>query len=216
MQKAIREEVAGILKQATALFRKKDFDALSLLSNTIIHTASIYQDEISISTATAIYALAKVGQRCSSQQMLHEKLAKLLDAVKLSVNAKISVNADTANFATNSTANAIVNTNAADDVNNTALNSNNDSMVILALKNLLAEIKKIDEKLNLYADEVLTKARLKKATAMHEHGVSLGKTAELLNVSRWDLANYSGKTISKDELPFTAKEKLLLTRRIFK
>jgi hypothetical protein len=42
-------------------------------------------------------------------------------------------------------------------------------------------------------DDVFKKARINKASKIYEHGLSMGKTAELLGISLWDLAEYTGQ-----------------------
>ncbi len=39
--------------------------------------------------------------------------------------------------------------------------------------------------------EVLVKASINKASRLHEHGISLGKTANLLGITQWELAEYA-------------------------
>lgn len=63
-----------------------------------------------------------------------------------------------------------------------------------ALKGVLAEIERLDGKLHLYIDEVLQKARLKKGSKLHEHGISIARAAEMLGISQWELMSYVGKT----------------------
>lgn len=43
--------------------------------------------------------------------------------------------------------------------------------------------------------EVLTKAAINKASRLYEHGLSLGKTANLLGVTQWDISEYAGQRI---------------------
>ncbi|MBI4918386.1 hypothetical protein HY837_00520 [archaeon] len=62
------------------------------------------------------------------------------------------------------------------------------------LQGLMRYIEKIDDQLKLYIEEVMDKAKIKKASKLHEHGLSIGRTAEILGISQWDLLNYVGKT----------------------
>ncbi len=62
------------------------------------------------------------------------------------------------------------------------------------LQSVMRFIEKIDDKLKLYIEEVMDKAKIKKASKLHEHGLSIGRTAEILGISQWDLLNYIGKT----------------------
>lgn len=49
-----------------------------------------------------------------------------------------------------------------------------------------------------YIQEVLLKASINKASRIYEHGISLGKTAQLLGVTQWELSEYAGQKKSDD------------------
>lgn len=44
-----------------------------------------------------------------------------------------------------------------------------------------------------YIQEVMRKASINKASKIYEHGLSLGKTAKLLGITQWELAEYTGQ-----------------------
>jgi hypothetical protein len=44
-----------------------------------------------------------------------------------------------------------------------------------------------------YIQEVLRKAAINKASRIYEHGISMGRTAKLLGISQWELAEYAGQ-----------------------
>lgn len=44
-----------------------------------------------------------------------------------------------------------------------------------------------------YVQEVLRKASINKASRIYEHGISLGKTAQLLGISPWELTEYASQ-----------------------
>lgn len=51
-----------------------------------------------------------------------------------------------------------------------------------------------------YIQEVMKKSSINKAAKIHEHGLSIGKTAHLLGVSQWELSEYAGqKTDTRKE-----------------
>jgi len=84
------------------------------------------------------------------------------------------------------------------------------------LKNLFNNIEKFDHKLSLYIQEVIVKAKIKKGSAMFEHGISLARVADLLGISRWDLMNYVGKTTVFDTIQVTnIRQRLNFTRKLF-
>ncbi len=55
---------------------------------------------------------------------------------------------------------------------------------------------KVSGKLKNYVEDVFRKAKINKASKMHEHGISMERTAKLLGVTLYELASYSGQ---KDE-----------------
>ena len=42
--------------------------------------------------------------------------------------------------------------------------------------------------------EVFRLAKINKASRIYEHGISMGKTAEILGISQWELSDYAGRT----------------------
>ncbi len=55
-------------------------------------------------------------------------------------------------------------------------------------------INKISGKLRKYIEEVFRQAEINKASRIHEHGLSMEQTANLLGVTMYELAEYVGKT----------------------
>ena len=47
--------------------------------------------------------------------------------------------------------------------------------------------------LKAYIQEVLRKASINKGAKLYEHGLSLGKTSELLGITKWELAEYTSQ-----------------------
>lgn len=62
-------------------------------------------------------------------------------------------------------------------------------------------IGKISGKLKKYVQDVFTKAKINKASRIYEHGISMEKTAKLLGVSMYDLADYVGESGNVPEIP---------------
>lgn len=97
-----------------------------------------------------------------------------------------------------------------------ALEQDDDNAYRSIIKNLLREIGEYDAQLKLYIQEVIEKARIKKASKLHEHGISIARTAELLGLSQWELQNYIGKMIT--EIPqdgIRIMERLRRARELF-
>lgn len=88
-----------------------------------------------------------------------------------------------------------------------------------AIRNLFSVINRLDPKLSRYIKEVIEKAKINKASRIHEHGISTERTAELLGISQWELMDYVGKTgISDTSYSITknVKDRLKITRSLFK
>ncbi len=85
-------------------------------------------------------------------------------------------------------------------------------------KKVLEFISRLDSKLGIYIEEVVEKARIKKGSKLYEHGLSSGRAAELLGISKWELMSYIGKTKIPDieENPVSVKSRLNFAREIFK
>ena len=63
-----------------------------------------------------------------------------------------------------------------------------------AISAIFSEISKIDSQINLYIQEVISQAQIKKGSKLCEHGISCAKSAAILGISQWDLMGYLGKT----------------------
>ena len=61
------------------------------------------------------------------------------------------------------------------------------------LKKTKNEITNLSISLKPYIHEVLRKASINKASKIHEHGISLGQTANLLGITQWELSEYVGR-----------------------
>jgi len=55
-------------------------------------------------------------------------------------------------------------------------------------------INKLSGDLKNYIKQVFRRAKINKASRIYEHGISMEKTAKILGISIWELAEYSGKT----------------------
>jgi len=86
-----------------------------------------------------------------------------------------------------------------------------------AIKNLFSTINQLDSKLALYIQEVVEKSKIKKGTSLYEHGISIARVCELLDICNWELMDYVGKTqISDSEKDITsALSRLKLTKKMF-
>lgn len=86
------------------------------------------------------------------------------------------------------------------------------------LERMRKKIEGLSGNLKRYIQDVFAKASINKASKIYEHGISMEKTAKLLGISMWDLANYAGqKGFGKDDFGKTVnvKERLKIAQRMF-
>ncbi len=87
------------------------------------------------------------------------------------------------------------------------------------LKNILRHLTRTEKKLREYVKDVFQKAKVSKASRLHEHGISLGRTADLLGVSEFELMEYVGKTYIADMpegVTLSGRERLKIARKLFR
>jgi len=86
------------------------------------------------------------------------------------------------------------------------------------IKAMLDMINTIDDQLSRYMQHIITEAEIKKGSKVYEHGISLGKTAEMFGLSQWELMKYVGKTrmseYMEDIIPI--EQRLQFARGLFK
>ena len=68
------------------------------------------------------------------------------------------------------------------------------------MRKLFRMVSSRDEKINLYVSDVLRHARIKHGSNVCEHGMSCAKSAQLLDVSQWELMQYLGKTTHSEQM----------------
>ncbi len=85
------------------------------------------------------------------------------------------------------------------------------------MRQLYSLIEQKDSKLNLYATDVLHHAQIRKGCKVCEHGMSCAKSAELMNISQWDLLQYIGKTTHGDAFGegHDVRSRMGFVRRLF-
>lgn len=104
---------------------------------------------------------------------------------------------------------------AADAKNN--LESERVDAYRKTIRKLFDFISTIDTKLKLYIEEVINQAEIKKGSKLYAHGISLGRAAEVLGISQWELMFYIGKTKLTDvKGGVGVKERLNYARGLFK
>ncbi len=181
MNARIKEDILEVLKKAISLFETEEHpgQGLTEISDHVIHDATLYQDEDSISTAILIYALSKTVGKCCEKGIPFRQFAEPLRKM------------------------------------HEYLSKDNYKLFADELKKAIHEIKKEDEKLNVYVQEVFERAKIKKGSKMHEHGVSIARTAEILGISQWELQQYVGIQPETSRQTMPAHKRLEIARILF-
>lgn len=87
-----------------------------------------------------------------------------------------------------------------------------------SIKNILNVIDKLNSNLKKYVKELIEQAQIAKGSRLYEHGISIGRTAELLGISKWELMDYIGKTGIPDveeNLSFPIDKRIKFARSLF-
>ena len=59
-------------------------------------------------------------------------------------------------------------------------------------------IEGLSGRLKIYLQDVFRKAQINKASRIYDHGISMEKTAKILGISIWELAEYAGQSKESD------------------
>jgi len=87
-----------------------------------------------------------------------------------------------------------------------------------ALSQIRKAVSSLSGHLRTYILEVFRKAQVNKASRIYEHGISASETAKLLGITRFELAEYVGRTgIADVALSITTpiKERIKFARKLF-
>ena len=83
----------------------------------------------------------------------------------------------------------------------TALKNNNEKEFKKNLELIRKNIDKLSGNLKSYIQDVFRKASINKASKIYEHGISMEKTASLLGITMFELANYAGSKPEVSDIP---------------
>ena len=85
------------------------------------------------------------------------------------------------------------------------------------IKRIFKQISQKDERLWMYIQNVIEKASVVKGSNIYKHGISVGRVAELLGISQWELMSFIGKTRIADEEAITdVTKRLTFAKKLFK
>lgn len=87
------------------------------------------------------------------------------------------------------------------------------------LKEAISEVSELDDSFGTHLKKVIIGSKIKKASKIYEHGISLGRAAEIVGLSEFELMDYIGPTKVHDLSFFKVdklKEKYEEAREVFK
>jgi len=187
MDNGVKKEIIDVLRNSVEAIKNDDIKTLRDLSNKVINSSSVFQDEDVISIAVLTYSLSKIFERTDYRKYPSWHLFF--------------------ETATNSLTEALF-----DLENNNLKNFEN------RMKSILDVIDRLDNKLKNYIKDVISNAQIVRGSRLYEHGLSLGRTAELLGISKWDLLEYAGRTGIADireGLTLSEDKRLRIARGLF-
>ena len=86
------------------------------------------------------------------------------------------------------------------------------------IKRIFQVIAMFEKKFGMYMREAIVQSKIKRGGRIVEHGISMGRAAQLLGISRWELMGYIGGTKLGDvkhEGGDTVDKRLGLMRKVF-
>ena len=98
-----------------------------------------------------------------------------------------------------------------------ALNSGDERKYRIIIKSLIKGIEAEDSGFRQFVSGVFERAKIKKGCSLCESGTSMARAADMLNVSKWELAGYLGRSraAGRHSERVTAEQRLALARRLF-
>ncbi len=82
---------------------------------------------------------------------------------------------------------------------------------------LYKKISEADSQISQYITEVISRSQVRKGQSIYEHGISIGRAAELMGISQWELLSYIGKVKEPEQYEEgpSAQKRLNYARRLF-
>jgi len=163
MDNVTKKNIIDVLKEVYDSAKSKDIKRLKELSNFTVHSASVSQDEDSLSIAILIYSLFKIYGRPDYEKTKSWYFFNKNTLLSLKTARDKLINDDIEGYSN-------------------------------IIKDYFDSIEQLDKQLRRYIQEIIEQAKIKKGTRVYEHGISMGRTAELLGISKFELMDYIGKT----------------------
>ena len=100
-----------------------------------------------------------------------------------------------------------------------AAKAKDENKLKINLEKIRKSVGKLSGNFKKYIEDVFRMASISKASRIYEHGISMGKTAKLLGITMYELADYAGKTgISNmpEGKTFDVKSRIKLVEEMFR
>ncbi len=78
----VKEDIINVLNLSVEALEEEKHQDLGEISNHIIHDASVFQDDDSLSVAVLIYALSKIVQHCCEKGISYSSVITMLKSAK--------------------------------------------------------------------------------------------------------------------------------------
>lgn len=170
-----KKDVKHVLENVIKALEREDERDIKAWSNHIIHSASIFQDKYSVQLATAVYSLGKVLGNRYLRKNYPDKMKSFITSSKRYLKKAYEL-----------------------------IKAQDIKAYYKEMVALLTLIGKTDARFGQYIEEVVRYAMIKKGSKIYAHGISMGRVAEILGISEWELMEHTGWVHEKDypKVPF--------------
>lgn len=178
MEKVVKADILSVLRKTINCIQSNNISAIVMISDQVIHDASIFQDDYSTSVAVIIYAISQIVDKTDE---INPRILKLLTEASA------------------------------------ALEHDNEGLFAKNLRKMINVIEHEDSKLKNYFKQVISSAKINKSAKLYDHGISIGRVAEILGRSQWELVSYLGRTTLPDTYGFRENmpKRLNFARKLF-
>jgi len=188
--KTLKEDVLNVIRNVKPAIDKEDSKLIREWSNHTIHSMSVYQDDMSIGVAVIFYSLAKILEKYSLDPDFRPKWNLAKKKfLRLINDLEFSVE------------------------------KGDKAFFAKTAQKLTKTLAGIDKNHSKYVRQVIESSKVKKGSSVYEHGISLGRTAEILGITKWELMDYLGVTKEPDKewnVSESLEQRLGHARKVFR
>ena len=163
MNEKLRKDLLQLIKTVEKFIKQDNISGIKNWSDHIIHSTTIYQDKYSIKTAVMVYALSDI----LGYEGFRENHKKEFESFK----ERVLVDIEKAIF---------------------YLEKKDETAFEAEMIDIMRAITKADMRFSEHLGVILRKAKIVKGGWMHHHGITLGRIAKLLGITKWELMRKAG------------------------